>query len=53
MNSGEADKFDWQQDKLVLPRGVTVREPQDGQYMIEDILGRGTFGIVYLGDSRK
>jgi serine/threonine protein kinase len=37
-----------QQEQFVLPRGVTVRDPQGKRYVIEGVLGKGAFGAVYL-----
>jgi serine/threonine protein kinase len=36
------------QEQLILPAGVTVRDPTGGRYMIETLLGEGGSGAVYL-----
>ncbi len=37
-----------QQEQFILPKGVTVPDPQGNRYVIEGVLGRGEFGAVYL-----
>jgi eukaryotic-like serine/threonine-protein kinase len=37
-----------QQEQFVLPKGVTVRDPQGNRYVIEGVLGKGALGAVYL-----
>jgi len=37
-----------QQEQLILPTGVTVRDPAGGRYVIEALLGEGGSGAVYL-----
>jgi serine/threonine protein kinase len=37
-----------QQEQFILPAGVTVRDPQGNQYVIEGVLRKGEFGAVYL-----
>ena len=37
-----------QQEQLILPAGVTVRDPAGGRYVIEALLGEGGSGAVYL-----
>jgi serine/threonine protein kinase len=37
-----------QQEQFILPRGVTVRDPQGNRFVIEGVLGKGEFGAVYL-----
>ncbi len=37
-----------EQEQFILPEGVTVRDPQGNRYVIEDVLGKGVFGAVYL-----
>lgn len=37
-----------QQEQLVLPRGVTIRGSNGERYVIEDLLGKGEIGAVYL-----
>ncbi len=41
------------QDQFILPGGVTVRDSQGNQYVIERVLGRGEFGAVYLVRERQ
>lgn len=48
MDPGQVPSFNLQQEQLILPEGVTVRDPQGSQYVIEAMLGRGEFGAVYL-----
>ncbi|HYU74564.1 MAG TPA: serine/threonine-protein kinase [Ktedonobacteraceae bacterium] len=36
-----------QQEQLILPAGVTVRDPAGGRYVIEALLGEGGSGAVY------
>src|ERR1700719_3519828 len=42
-----------QQKQLVLPRGVTIRGSTREQYVIEDLLGKGEIGAVYLVRDRR
>lgn len=42
-----------QQEQLVLPRGVTIRGPSAERYVIEDLLGKGEIGAVYLVKDRR
>ncbi len=46
-----------QQEQLILPAGVSVRDPAGGRYVIEALLGEGGSGAVYLvrdhSDSQK
>jgi serine/threonine protein kinase len=42
-----------QQKQLVLPRGVTIRGSTREQYIIEDLLGKGEIGAVYLVRDRR
>jgi serine/threonine protein kinase len=42
-----------QQEQLVLPRGVTIRGSTREQYVIEDLLGKGEMGAVYLVRDRR
>jgi eukaryotic-like serine/threonine-protein kinase len=37
-----------QQEQLILPAGVIVRDPAGGRYVIEALLGEGGSGAVYL-----
>ncbi len=52
MDPGQVPSFNLQQEQLILPEGVTVRDPQGSQYVIEAVLGRGAFGAVYLVGER-
>jgi eukaryotic-like serine/threonine-protein kinase len=42
-----------QQEQFLLPQGVTVRDPRGNRYVIEDVLGKGAFGAVYLVRDRE
>src|ERR1700719_1182754 len=42
-----------QQKQLVLPKGVTIRGSTREQYVIEDLLGKGEIGAVYLVRDRR
>ena len=42
-----------QQDQLLLPGGITVRDPAGDRYIIEGLLGRGRSGAVYLVRDRR
>jgi eukaryotic-like serine/threonine-protein kinase len=37
-----------QQEQIILPAGVSVRDPAGDRYMIETLLGEGGSGAVYL-----
>lgn len=37
-----------QQEQILLPAGNTVRTPDGNHYVIENLLGKGGFGAVYL-----
>jgi eukaryotic-like serine/threonine-protein kinase len=37
-----------QQEQFILPKGVTVTASQGNRYIIENVLGKGEFGAVYL-----
>jgi serine/threonine protein kinase len=42
-----------QQEQLVLPKGVTIRGSTGERYGIEDLLGKGEMGAVYLVRDRR
>src|SRR2546428_576284 len=42
-----------QQEQLILPRRITVRDPSGGRYVIEGLLGKGESGAVYLVRDRR
>ncbi len=42
-----------QQEQILLPGGITVRDPQGDRYVIEGPLGTGRFGAVYLVSDRR
>ncbi len=42
-----------QQEQILLPGGITVRDPQGNRYVIEGLLGTGRFGAVYLVRDRR
>lgn len=42
-----------QQEQILLPGGITVRDPQGDRYVIEGLLGTGRFGAVYLVRDRR
>jgi eukaryotic-like serine/threonine-protein kinase len=42
-----------QQNQLLLPGGITVRDPSGDRYIIEGLLGRGRCGAVYLVRDRR
>ncbi|HEX6481242.1 MAG TPA: serine/threonine-protein kinase [Ktedonobacteraceae bacterium] len=42
-----------QQEQLVLPRGVTIRGSNGERYVVEDLLGKGEIGAVYLVRDRR
>src|SRR5260370_34185019 len=42
-----------QQEQLILPRRITVRDPSGGRYVIEGLLGKGESGAVYLVRDRS
>jgi len=37
-----------QQSQILLPSGITVRDPSGERYIIESLLGKGHSGAVYL-----
>ena len=41
------------QDQILLPGGVTVRDPSGDRYVIEGLLGKGQSGAVYLVRDRR
>jgi serine/threonine protein kinase len=41
-----------QQEHILLPGGITVRDPQGDRYVIEGLLGTGRSGAVYLVSDR-
>ena len=42
-----------QQEQSILPVGFTVRDPAGGSYVVEELLGEGGFGAVYLVRDRR
>jgi serine/threonine protein kinase len=42
-----------QQQKIMLPRGVTIRGPAGTHYAVEGLLGKGGIGAVYLVRDRR
>jgi eukaryotic-like serine/threonine-protein kinase len=42
-----------QLDQILLPGGITVRDPSGDRYVIEGLLGRGRSGAVYLVKDRR
>ncbi len=38
---------------MILPRGVTIRDPAGDHYVIEGLLGKGGIGSVYLVRERR
>ena len=42
-----------QQDQILLPGGITVRDPSGERYVIEGLLGTGRSGAVYLVRDRR
>jgi serine/threonine protein kinase len=42
-----------QQEKLILPVGVTIRDPAGGRYVIVGLLGEGGSGAVYLVQDQR
>jgi serine/threonine protein kinase len=41
-------QFFMQQEQFILPKGVSIADPQGNRYIIESVLGKGEFGAVYL-----
>ena len=42
-----------QQSQILLPGGITVRDPSGDRYIIESLLGKGRSGAVYLVRDRR
>jgi len=42
-----------QQEQLILPKRITVRDSSGGRYVIEGLLGKGVSGAVYLVSDRR
>ena len=42
-----------QQEQLILPKRITVRDSSGGRYVIEGLLGKGESGAVYLVRDRR
>jgi eukaryotic-like serine/threonine-protein kinase len=42
-----------QQEQFILPKSVTVADPQGNRYVIESVLGKGELGAVYLVRERE
>jgi eukaryotic-like serine/threonine-protein kinase len=42
-----------QQSQILLPGGITVRDPSGDRYIIESLLGKGLSGAVYLVKDRR
>jgi eukaryotic-like serine/threonine-protein kinase len=42
-----------QQSQILLPSGITVRDPSGERYIIESLLGKGRSGAVYLVRDRR
>jgi serine/threonine protein kinase len=42
-----------QQEQLILPKRITVRDSSGGRYVIEGLLGKGKSGAVYLVRDRR
>ncbi len=42
-----------QQEQIILPGRVTVRDPNGDHYVVEGLLGRGESGAVYLVRNRR
>ena len=41
-------QFFMQQEQFILPKGVSIADPQGNRYIIESVLGKGEIGAVYL-----
>ena len=53
MEPDKPSTYNLQQEQLILPERVTVRDPRGGQYVIVSVLGKGEFGAVYLVRERQ
>ncbi|TMF49630.1 MAG: hypothetical protein E6I32_05565 [Chloroflexi bacterium] len=53
MEPDKPSRYNLQQEQLILPERVTVRDPRGGQYVIVSVLGKGEFGAVYLVRERQ